>query len=63
MRARTESEIKAYVDGYKACYKEFCECLKNHTTEQAIKKMELFVTVVSNCVEQADTPQTDCPWK
>ena len=66
MRARTEAEIKAYVDGYNACYKQFCECLKNHTTEQAIKKMELFVMVVGNCVEQADilqTEQTDCPWK
>lgn len=67
MRARTEAEIKAYVDGYNACYKQFCECLKENTPKwKAVKKMELFVTVVSNCVEQADIPQTeqtDCPWK
>lgn len=63
MRARTEAEIKAYADGYKACYKEFCQCLKNNTAEQAIKKMGVFVVVVNNCVEVADTPQTDCGWK
>ena len=54
MKARTESEVKAYADGYKACYKEFCQCLKNNTAEQAIKKMGMFVVVVSNCVEVAE---------
>ena len=79
MRARTEAEVKAYADGYKACYKEFCRCLKNHTAEQAIKEMGVFVVVVSNCVEVAeqtepqfdkdinvrskDEPQTDCAWR
>ena len=54
MRARTEAEVKAYADGYKACYKEFCRCLKKHTAEQAIKKMGVFVVVVNNCVEVAE---------
>ena len=54
MKARTESEVKAYADGYKACYKEFCQCLKNNTAEQAIKKMGVFVVVVNNCVEVAE---------
>ena len=54
MRARTEAEVKAYADGYKACYKEFCRCLKNHTAEQAIKKMGVLVVVVNNCVEVAE---------
>ena len=60
MRVRTEAEIKAYVDGYNACYKQFCECLKNHTAEQAIKKMGVFVVVVNNCIEVAEQtePQT-----
>ena len=54
MEARTEAEVKAYADGYKACYKEFCQCLKNNTAEQAIKKMGVFVVVVNNCVEVAE---------
>ena len=54
MKARTEAEIKAYADGYKACYKEFCQCLKKHTADQAIKQMGMFVVVVSNCVEVAE---------
>ena len=54
MKARTEAEVKAYADGYKACYKEFCQCLKNNTAEQAIKKMGVFVVVVNNCVEVAE---------
>lgn len=62
MRARTEAEIKAYADGYNACYKQFCECLKENIPKwKAVKKMELFVTAVTSCVEVADTPQTDLP--
>lgn len=72
MKARTESEVKAYADGYKACYKEFCQCLKNNTAEQAIKKMGVFVVVINNCVEVAEQTEpttedcsmvADCPWK
>ncbi len=55
MRARTEAEIKAYIDGYNACYKQFCECLKVRPLWKAIKKMDLFVTAVNGCVE--DEPQ------
>lgn len=29
MRHRTNSEIKAYVDGYTACFNQYSECLKN----------------------------------
>ena len=61
MKRRTEGEIKAYVDGYNACYNQFCECLKGRKSVwQAVKKMELFVTAVNSTVEVADTPQTDC---
>lgn len=61
MRARTEAEIKAYADGYNACYKQFCECLKENIPKwKVIKKMGLFVTAVTSCVEVADTPQKDC---
>ena len=60
MKARTEAEIKAYADGYKACYKEFCQCLKKHTADQAIKQMGMFVVVVSNCVEVAEQTEPSC---
>ena len=67
MKRRTEGEIKAYVDGYNACYNQFCECLKGRKSVwQAVKKMELFVTAVNSTVEVADAPQTeqtDCGWK
>lgn len=60
MRARTEAEIKAYADGYNACYKQFCECLKENIPKwKVVKKMGLFVTAVTSCVEVADTPQTE----
>lgn len=60
MKRRTEGEIKAYVDGYNACYNQFCECLKGRKSVwQAVKKMELFVTAVNSTVEVADTPQTE----
>lgn len=60
MRARTEAEIKAYADGYNACYKQFCECLKENIPKWKVaKKMGLFVTAVTSCVEVADTPQTE----
>ncbi len=62
MRARTEAEVKAYADGYNACYKQFKECLKGRkSVYDAVRKMDLFVTVVNNCVETDE--QTDCPWK
>ena len=62
MRARTEAEVKAYADGYNACYKQFKECLKGRKSVcDAVRKMDLFVTVVNNCVETDE--QTDCPWK
>lgn len=55
---RTEAEIRAYVDGYNACFKQFKECLKGRKSlMDAIRKMELFVTTVNGCVE--NEPQTE----
>lgn len=48
MNMRTESEIKAYVDGYNAAYKQFRQCFhgrKNYI--EAMKKMEVFVAAVN----------------
>ena len=58
MKARTEAEIKAYVDGYNACYKQFCECLKVRPLWKAVEKMGLFVTAVNGCVEHEPQTQT-----
>lgn len=53
MVKRTESEIKAYVDGYNACYKDFTECMKNRKSlVDAVRKMEVFLSVVNAVVEK-----------
>lgn len=54
MEARTESEIKAYVEGWNACYKQFCECMKHRKSViDAVRKMELFTTAVNGVVERS----------
>ena len=53
MVQRTESEIKAYVDGYNACYKDFTECMKNRKSlVDAVRKMNVFLSVVNAVVEK-----------
>lgn len=58
---RTEAEIKAYVDGYNACFKQFKECLKGRRSlMDAIRKMDLFVAAVNGCVEtERENDETD----
>lgn len=54
MKARTPEEIKAYVDGYNACFNQFCEILKarkNKPIAEKIKTMQIFVNVVNNVSE------------
>ena len=53
MRARTQEEIKAYVEGYNSCFERFCEILdkgRNYNRE-AINRMKIFVTAVNSVVE------------
>lgn len=51
LRKRTPEEIKAYVDGYNACYERFCECLKNRkSVPDSVKKMKVFVDTVNGVV-------------
>lgn len=55
---RTEAEIKAYVDGYNDCFRQFKECLKGRKSViDSIRKMELFVMAVNSCIESE--PQTE----
>lgn len=53
LKMRTPEEMKAYVDGYNACNKQFRECLKNRkSVEDAVKKMDVFVATVNEVVER-----------
>ena len=46
---RTPEEMKAYVDGYNACHKQFIDCLnKRKKVNEAIKLMEVYVAVVNS---------------
>ena len=51
MNMRTESEIRAYVDGYNACYVTFCELLEGHAPD-AVEKMELYLMAVNSVIEK-----------
>ena len=58
LKMRTSEEMKAYVDGYNACNKQFRECLKNRkSVVDAVKKMDVFVAAVNGVVERGDTDE------
>ena len=49
LHKRTADEISAYVDGYNACYKQFCECLKGRrSVANAVREMRIHVDIVNN---------------
>ena len=49
MIKRTDGEVKAYVDGYNACYEKFVEILLGRNgVNTAIRKMEMLKTAVNN---------------
>ena len=53
MRKRTEPEIRAYIDGYNASFKQFKSCLdmgliKNR---KAADEMQIFVDLVNKIIE------------
>lgn len=54
MTKRTDEEIKAYVEGYNACFKQFCEILP-HTRKyigESIEKMRHYVVAVNSVIEK-----------
>lgn len=52
MRHRTNSEIKAYVDGYTACFNQYSECLKiRKSVLDSKKKMEIYFAAVTGVLE------------
>ena len=59
LRQRTEAEMKAYVDGYTACFLMFVEYLKNSQNRNDIvkvtQKMHVIVQAVENALCKEDT--------
>jgi len=53
MNRRTEEQIRAYVDGYNDCFKQFCECLNGRkSVMDAVRKMRMYKDAVNNVVEE-----------
>ena len=54
MTKRTEEEIKAYVEGYNACFKQFCEVLPQTRKYigESIEKMRIYVVAVKGVVDK-----------
>jgi len=48
LQERSPKEIKAYIDGYNACYKKFCEELERESVERAKAVMECMVYAVNS---------------
>lgn len=57
MKMRTESEMKAYVDGYNACFKQFIEYLKGineNPLHEIVSNMYDMKAAVNAVVERDD---------
>lgn len=54
MEKRTEEEIKAYVEGYNACFEQFCKVLPHcrKYIGEAIDKMRLYVVAVNSVIDK-----------
>ena len=53
MKRRTEGETKAYVEGYNACYDQFCKYLQcRKSVAEAVSKMAILVTAVNAVAEK-----------
>lgn len=60
MTHRTESEMKAYVDGYNESYRQFKECLKGRKSlVDAIRKMDILVATVNAVIEASEDGEQD----
>lgn len=54
MKRRTDEEIKAYVEGYNACFEKFCEVLPHSRKYigEAIEEMRLYVVAVNSVINK-----------
>ena len=46
LKKRSESETKAYCEGYVACFNDFCRELATRTAEETIESMKIFVNIL-----------------
>jgi len=54
VRARTDSEMRAYIDGYNNCYKSFIELLNNNPSDKAIERMKMLLIATNSVLERED---------
>lgn len=52
MIARTDNEVKAYVDGYNNCFNSFVELLQNNDSQKAIEKMKILLSATNGVIEK-----------
>lgn len=54
MNRRTDEEIKAYVEGYNACFERFCEVLPHSRKYigESIEKMRHYVVAVNSVINK-----------
>ena len=52
MIARTDNEVKSYVDGYNNCFNSFVELLKNNDSKRAIEKMQLLLIATNSVTSE-----------
>lgn len=54
MTMRTDEEIKAYIEGYNACFKQFCEVLPQTRKYigESIEKMRIYVVAVNSVINK-----------
>ena len=55
MIKRSPEEIQAYVEGYNASFKQFCECLKGRkSVTDSVRKMQIYVDMMNKIVMWED---------
>lgn len=60
MKERTNSESRAYAEGYKASYQQFLAYLKGkYTKREAIDRMRLIVEAVSSTLFEKESEDKD----
>ena len=46
LKKRSDSERKAYCEGYVACYKDFCKDLETTSVESTLESMKIFINIL-----------------
>lgn len=57
---RTESEMKAYIDGWNACYDRFLDYLRKNSKRDSVEKMRVIKAAVDGvCGKEGTDNGTD----